>query len=298
MNGMNIKKSVIIGSIVLLNISLTVFAVPLRWDNKVYGPVAENYVEKKEFSQKILVQNENSFFGESQDRIPIYSVAVNNKKNYIALTFDSSWNDQQTIPLLNILDKYHAKATFFLTAFYVWSHQDSVKEILRRGHEIGNHSNKHVKFSEHSEKRIIEEIEQCHAAVKEVTGIDMCLFRFPYGNYNNLSMRLLKERGYYPIQWTHDSLDWKNEGSEQIIYKLDSEDSYYAGNIILFHNGADYTVEALDTIFRIIQQKGLKCVKVSDLIYEKDFYVDMKGRQKPRNEAMEVISTSSNIKKK
>ena len=293
MKDMNIKRSIIISILIIFNLQLAVFSAPLN--KKVYGPVNEDAINV--FYQKRLVQNENSFFGRHYDNVPIYSVDVkDSKKDYISLTFDSSWNDQHTKPLLDILDKYDARATFFLTAFYVWAHQESVKEILRRGHEIGNHSNKHVRFPEYGENRIIEEIEQCHAAVKEVTGIDMCLFRFPYGNYNDLSIRLLKERGYYPIQWTHDSLDWKNESAEAIIYRLGSEDSYHAGNIILFHNGADYTVQALDTILKITKQKGLKCVKVSDLIYEKDFYVDGKGIQKSRIDTDDVIATSSEIK--
>lgn len=291
------KKSIKIVTVVLLFcMSFTTYAAPLKLDKKIYGPMCEATASDAEFSQRMLIQNDNSIFGIYNDTLPIYSVDVkDNKKKYISLTFDSSWNDRYTISLLDILDEYDAKATFFLTSFYIWANQDSVKEMLRRGHEIGNHSNWHVKFSDHKEKRIIDEIEKCHSAIKEVGGVDACLFRFPYGNYNDLSMRLLKERGYYPIQWTHDSLDWKNESAEAIIRKLGEEDSYQAGNIILFHNGADYTVEALKTILKIIKQKGLRCVKVSDLIYEKDFYVDGKGRQKEKLVENNDVSTPSNI---
>lgn len=275
---------------------LNIFAVPINVDKKVYGPISIATTSDTTFTQKMLKLNDNSIFGNYSDALPIYSVDVKgSKKKYIALTFDSSWSDQQTIPLLNMLDKYNAKATFFLTAFYVWANKESVREMLRRGHEIGNHSNTHPRFGEQKEKRIIQEIERCNIAIKEVTGVDACLFRFPYGNYNDLSMKLLKERGFYPIQWTHDSLDWKNEGVDAIIRKLGSEDSYHPGNIILFHNGADFTVEALDTVLKITKQKGLRCVRVSDLIYEKDFYVDSRGRQIQRFTNENRIATSTDL---
>ena len=275
-------KTKIITILIIVSMSFCMYAVPLKTNEKIYGPVIVSTASDV-LSQKKLVQNENSVFGETFNTRPIFSVDVKkNKKKYISLTFDSSWNDAQTIPLLNVLDEFDAKATFFLTAFYVRRHQKSVQEILRRGHEIGNHSNTHVKFTEIRDDTIVREIENCHRTIKEVAGIDTCLFRFPYGEYNATSVRLLKERGYYPIQWTRDSLDWKNLGTMAIIRKLGEEDSYHAGNIILFHNGADYTVEALKTVLLIIKQKGLRCVRVSDMIYEKDFYVDMNGVQREK----------------
>lgn len=275
-------RIIVISLIVIISIYFITYTEPIDMVEKNYGPVVESTASEV-LGQKTLVQNENSIFGESMDIRPIYKVDVqNNKKKYISLTFDSSWNDSQTIPLLNILDEYDAKVTFFLTAFYVRRHPESVKEMLKRGHEIGNHSDKHVKFTEHNKDRIIKEIDNCHKTIKDTVGVDTCLFRFPYGDYNTTSIRLLKERGYYPIQWTHDSLDWKNQGAAEIIKRLGKEDSYQAGNIILFHNGADYTVEAVKTVLLIIKQKGLRCVRVSDLIYEKDFYVDMNGVQKEK----------------
>lgn len=266
------------------------YAISMKSGKKVYGPLSEsmesyyaNITGGDEFSQRYLKIDENSTFGTDADNSAIYRVAVEgDKSRYISLTFDSSWIDYYTIPLLDMLDSHKAKATFFLTAFYIRAHSDSVKEILRRGHEIGNHSKSHTKFTELKEKTMIKEIEDCHKIVKNLTGIDMCLFRFPYGSYNNTAIKLLRERGYYPIQWKIDSLDWKNESAEAIIKKLENENAYEAGNIILFHNGGDFTVEALETIFNELELRRLKCVKISDLIYEDNFYIDKKGHQKKK----------------
>lgn len=254
---------------------------------KVYGPVldtmetAEVLETGGEFKQRFLVQDENNLFGVVSDKMPIFSVELEDEKNrIISLTFDSSWIDYYTIPLLDLLDRYHAKATFFLTAFYIRQHPNSVKEILRRGHEIGNHSNTHRKFTDLSENTMREEVDECHKALKELTGIDMCLFRFPYGSYNSTAIRMLKEKGYYPIQWEVDSLDWKNESAEAILTRLKAEKAYKAGNIILFHNGGDFTVEALRTVFHELELRKLKCVRVSDLIYDNGFYIGSDGKQK------------------
>ena len=274
--------------LILVIVSTFTYAEPVKFAKKVYGPLSESMEEAldsmtggDEFSQKYLHIDENSTLGINADNSPIYRVAVEgDKSKYISLTFDSSWIDYYTIPLLDMLDRHKAKATFFLTAFYIRAHSDSVKEILKRGHEIGNHSKSHRKFTEMKESTMITEIEDCHKVLKNLTGIDMCLFRFPYGSYNSTAIKLLRERGYYPIQWKIDSLDWKNESAAAIVRRLKNEDAYEAGNIILFHNGGDFTVEALGTIFNELELRKLKCVKVSDLIYENDFYIDGRGHQK------------------
>ncbi len=287
---MNKKKGgrlIVLVSLVLMMISILTYNTIGKSVKKVYGPILESMDDEiqltggDEFTQRYLQVDDKSTFGINADNMPIYRVAVEGEKSrYISLTFDSSWIDYYTIPLLDMLDRHKAKATFFLTAFYIRAHNDSVKEILRRGHEIGNHSKSHKKFTEFNESSMITEVEDCHKILKNLTGIDMCLFRFPYGSYNSTAIKVLRERGYYPIQWKIDSLDWKNESASAIIKRLKSEDAYEAGNIILFHNGADFTVEALETIFNELELRKLKCVKVSDLIYEKDFYIDGKGHQK------------------
>lgn len=276
--------------LILVILSTFTYAEPVKFAKKVYGPLSESMEEAMasmtggdEFSQRYLHLKENSDLSTNIDNTPIYRVAVEGEKSkYISLTFDSSWIDYYTMPLLDMLDKHNAKATFFLTAFYIRAHSESVKEILRRGHEVGNHSKSHKKFADLKEKTMITEIEDCHKVLKNLTGIDMCLFRFPYGSYNPTAMKLLKERGYYPIQWEVDSLDWKNESAKAIINRLDSVGAYEPGNIILFHNGGDFTVEALGTIFNEIEKRKLECVKVSDLIYENDFYIDSNGHQKKK----------------
>ena len=119
------------------------------------------------------------------------------------------------------------------------------------------------------------------AKVKELTGYDMFLFRPPYGDYDNDVVKNARANHYYPIQWDVDSLDWKDYGADDIIKRV-TEDSHLGnGSIILCHNGAKYTKDALDTLITTLQDKGYEFVPVSQLIYKENYYMDHEGRQIP-----------------
>lgn len=224
----------------------------------------------------------NDIFGKFTDDMPIFEVKVDNdeeKKNFMCLTFDSAYVNKYTYDILDVLDKYEIKSTFFMTYEFMVKNPDQVMEIIKRGHEIGNHSTSHPDLNKLKDTRVIKEVMKAHNYIKDLVGVDMCLFRFPFGSYSPRTVSMLKNMGYYPIQWTLDSIDWKNTGKEFLIERFEENDDLLAGgSIILFHNGATYTPEALPDIIEMIYSKGLKCVRVSDLIYHHDFHI-MKGRQ-------------------
>ena len=222
------------------------------------------------------------FFGSQADSMPIMRVDVDEndeKRNHaMALTFDSAYINEYTYDILDMLDRYDAKATFFMTADFMKRNIDQVADIIKRGHEIGNHSTNHPNLTKVKDTQVVKEVWECHEILRSKLGVEMSLFRYPYGAYNERTMILLKALGYYPIQWSFDSADWKNEGVESILIRLGKE-SFFPGSILLFHNGAKYTTDALPYIFAIMQEKGLKCVRVSDLIYKHDFRLHKDGYQ-------------------
>ena len=237
------------------------------------------------FYQKEIHPSFNDYFGHNNDTKPISSVIINNndkkRQKKIAITFDSAYINRYTYQILNILDEYNIKCTFFVTGDFISNNPEQIKDILRMGHEIGNHTTKHTKISEMYTQSAINDINICHKNMKDLTGIDMCLFRFPYGSYSERTIKLVKGLGYYPIQWTIDSQDWKNDGKESIIHRVLSQDTLLTeGAIILFHNGAIYTPYCLPRILDVlIKEKGLIPCKVSDLIYEKDFNIQNGSKQ-------------------
>lgn len=135
-----------------------------------------------------------------------------------------------------------------------------------------------------SSKQITEELQGCHQAVKELTGIDMNLFRPPFGEYNDNVIRTAKENGYDSIQWDVDSLDWKEQGVEAEINQVLNHKHLGNGSILLFHNDAKYTPQALDTILKGLKEKGYDIVPVSELIHTGEYTVDHEGRQIPSGE--------------
>lgn len=225
---------------------------------------------------------DNDYFGKFTDDMPIFEVKVDNddeKKNYMCLTFDSAYINKYTYDILDILDKYNIKSTFFMTYEFMIKNPDQIMEIIKRGHEVGNHSTSHPDLNKEKDSRVVKEIMKAHNFIKDLVGIDMCLFRFPFGSYSPRTVGMIKNMGYYPIQWTLDSVDWKNAGKDFLINRFKgNDDLLVGGSIILFHNGATYTPEALPEIIEMIYDKGLKCVRVSDLIYDHDFHV-YKGKQ-------------------
>lgn len=213
----------------------------------------------------------------SKRDIPINSVDTNEKK--VALSFDTSWGDDDTQNILDILAKYNVKATFFMTGSWVEKYPNDVKKIAAAGHDLANHSESHKQMSQLSKEQCDNEIMKVHNKVKELTGIDMNLFRAPYGDYSNILVETARECGYYTIQWDVDSLDWKDYGTKSIIDMVVNNKHLGNGSIILMHNGAKYTPEALDSVIKGIQDKGYRIVPISQLIYTGEYTVDHTGRQ-------------------
>ena len=107
----------------------------------------------------------------------------------------------------------------------------------------------------------------------------MHLFRPPYGSYNNDLVDSANSLGYATIQWSVDSLDWKDYGCDQIIKTVCEHPHLENGAIILCHNGAKYTASALDTMIKTLKEKGYSFVRISDLIYDEPYHLGVDGKQ-------------------
>lgn len=209
--------------------------------------------------------------------LPIYCVNTEEKK--VALSFDAAWGNEDTADILAILAKYNVHVTFFMTGGWVEKYQEDVKAIAAAGHDLGNHSENHKEMSKLSKQDCIDELMKPHNKVKELTGITMNLFRPPYGDYNNTLLEATREVNYHTIQWDVDSLDWKDYGVDSIINTVLNHKHLGNGSIILMHNGAKFTKDALPAIIEGLQNKGYTLVPISELIYTEDYQMDHEGRQ-------------------
>lgn len=230
----------------------------------------------------IIKGSVNAGYKYKNKALPIY--CVENDNNTISISFDAAWGADDTLSILDTLDKLNVKATFFMTGGWVESYPDMVKEIYSRGHDLGNHSENHKQMSTLNTSSQTEEIDSVTRRVKELTGYDMFLFRPPYGDYNNTLIETVYSLNYYPIQWDVDSLDWKDYGIDSIIKTVTKHPKLGSGSIVLMHNGAKYTAQALESVITGLQEKGYRLVPVSELIIRDNFSMDVTGRQLKNNQ--------------
>jgi len=211
-----------------------------------------------------------------RDDIPIYSVECQDKK--CAITINCAWGADDIPDILDTLDKYNAKATFFIVGLWAEKYPDMVKLIDERGHTIANHGYSHAHMAQIPEAKIKEEIERCTEVLEKITGKKTDLFRAPYGEYNTETIKTASKLGYYTIQWDVDSLDWKKSMTKEDIFRRVTQRVNY-GSIILFHNDTSYTAEVLPSILEYLRNNGYECVSVSDLIYRENYRIRYDGRQ-------------------
>ena len=201
---------------------------------------------------------------------------VDTDKKQVALSFDAAWGNEQTEQLLEILDKYKVKSTFFLVGDWVKNYPDSVKDIAKHGHDVGNHSNTHPHMTQMSSSDMVGQIQSCNEKIKELTGKTPTLFRAPYGDYNNDVVKSVNGCNMYCVQWDVDSLDWKDPTPEQI--KQNIMKKIKNGSIILMHNGAKNTPEALPTVIEAIKSEGYEIVPISQILLKGEYYTDVDGK--------------------
>lgn len=213
----------------------------------------------------------------SEKEIPIYFVEMEDKK--LAISFDAAWGCERTEKILDVLRKYNVQATFFLTNIWLDDYPDMAKKIADAGHEIAMHSVTHPHMSQISREEVKRELDGNYQRIVEVTGYTPQLFRFPFGEYDNKSIDVVREKGYYPIQWSIDSLDWmESKTAEDIIDRV--ELGLHPGAIILCHNNGTYTADAIEKIIPYAQQQGYQFVPIGQLIYKGDYETDHQGMER------------------
>jgi len=209
--------------------------------------------------------------------LPIY--AVDRGDNKIAISFDAAWGGDKTEKILDILDEFGVKTTFFMVDIWTQRFPELVKEIAARGHDIGNHSATHPKMSTLSREKILQELTVMADNVEKVCGVRPTLFRPPYGDYNNDVVLTARGAGYEVIQWSVDSLDWKNKGVQPLIDRATK--NVKSGDIVLFHNDSKYILDALPTILKSYQEQGFTVVPISEILLPGETTIDAQGIQHP-----------------
>ena len=210
-------------------------------------------------------------------QLPVYCVQRDDK--VIALSFDAAWGNEDTEELIEILNKYKINTTFFVVGDWVDKYPESVKALFDAGNEVMNHSSDHAHFSKLSGEQIVSDITACNEKIAAVTGVTPTLFRCPYGEYDDHVINAVNSMGMTAVQWNIDSLDWKGISAEEITKRV--VDKASPGSIVLFHNAAENTPEALPKIIEALLADGYSIVPVSQILLKADYSIDHTGKQIP-----------------
>ena len=160
---------------------------------------------------------------------------------------------------------------------------ESVKALHDAGHEVMSHSNDHAHFSKLTSAQITENLELCNDKIENVTGVRPTLFRCPYGEYDDHVITAVRDNGMQAIQWDVDSLDWKDYDADTIFRRVSS--AVQPGSIVLFHNAAIHTPEALPSVIEYLLAEGYTIVPVSELLLQGEYDIDHTGRMCPKGAA-------------
>lgn len=156
----------------------------------------------------------------------------------LALTYDDGPNDPHTFRLLEVLAKYDVKATFFLIGQFVEQRPDIVREVVKAGHAIGNHTFTHPNLIFLGNRDTHSQLEHCARAIEDAVGQTPRLFRPPFGGRRPVTLRIARSLGLEPIMWNITGYDWNAPPAEEIATRVSGR--IRGGDVILLHDGSHH----------------------------------------------------------
>jgi peptidoglycan/xylan/chitin deacetylase (PgdA/CDA1 family) len=198
----------------------------------------------------------NAFSADDTD--PLYK--GDTSENNVSLMINVYWGTEYLVPMLDMLDKYDAKTTFFIGGTWAANNPELLKEILVRGHELGNHGYHHKDQDKLNYQQNLAEIETCHKLVYQLTGYDMKLFAPPSGAFSSNTLSAASALGYKTIMWSRDTIDWRDKSADTVFSRATKNTG--GGELILMHP-TQHTANALERILKHYTQNNFKVVPVS-----------------------------------
>lgn len=184
---------------------------------------------------------------------------------WLAMTFDDGPHATQTPRLLDMLDRWQIKATFYVIGKNVVSHPGIVRRIVSSGHEIANHSWSHPALSKLSSDAVRMELRRTHDAIVNACGTAPLNYRPPYGAITAEQKQwIAREFGYPTIMWSVDPNDWRDRNASLVSSRLKA--GARSGSIMLAHDIHASTISAMPSTLPALAARGLRFVTVSQLI--------------------------------
>lgn len=189
----------------------------------------------------------------------------NKEKKIVYLTFDLGYEAGYTSKILEILKNNNVKATFFITAHYVNTQPDLVKQMIDEGHVVGNHTVNHKSMPSCSLETINKEVMNLHFAISEKFGYEMKFIRPPKGEYSERTVAYTNTLGYKTVMWSfaYDDWDENKQGREEYGRKKILE-NVHNGEIMLLHATSKDNANILDDVVKQIKQMGYEFKNIDE----------------------------------
>ena len=200
---------------------------------------------------------------------------IDPNKPMVALTFDDGPYDVVDNKLLDLLEQYGVKATFFVVGNRLQHYPDIVERMVADGHEIGVHTWEHATLTKLDEAGIIRQIDLTQEALQNMVGYTCDALRPPGGAYNDFVKQVVGSQGMYLANWSVDTLDWKYRDADSVYEKAMS--GVHDGAIILCHDLYESTAAAMERVIPELIERGYQLVTLSELLsYSESGIVDGK----------------------
>jgi peptidoglycan/xylan/chitin deacetylase (PgdA/CDA1 family) len=188
-----------------------------------------------------------------------------NAKRQVALTFDDG-PDERTLDYLDVLDKLGVRATFFLVGYHAERNRDLVAEYIRRGHQIAGHGYNHDSFTHLRPAALVDQIERTNASLGPQPTTRQWV-RPPHGHIDSISLARLLTHGTFVAMWSFDSHDYKIHEADELVARC-SPANITPGEVVLLHEGQQWTLDALPRIVGTLRDAGYELVTMAEMIGE------------------------------
>lgn len=181
----------------------------------------------------------------------------------VAIEINVYQGGEYVLEMLKTLEEFGAKATFFIGGCWADDNNEILLKILSSGNEIGNHGYFHKDGDKLDFEGNLREIRATNALIEAITGVRPSLFAPPSGAFGSDTLAAAEREGMKVVMWSKDTIDWRDK-DEQLVIKRATKD-VKAGDFILMHP-TEHSARALPEILKAFAEKGLKAVRVSDLL--------------------------------
>ena len=209
------------------------------------------YIGASNYNYVFSYQNENVIYNGNRD------------SNKVSLMFNVYWGTEYIMDILDVLNEYDVKSTFFVGGTWVEKEPDILNEIIKNGHEIGNHGYFHKDQEYLNYDQNYDEIAITHKLVFVNHNYEMNLFAPPSGSFNKATLESAENLGYKTIMWSKDTIDWRDKDSNLIFNR--ATNNIKGGDLVLAHP-TECTLKALPLILQYYKINNITATTVSECL--------------------------------